>query len=85
MTDRNEEAFDDAKRSLEAADVTTRSDYNGVIPGEEYVLESGETVYVVDREVDRWRNVQLIIENEVGDRRKLRESQLIDRMKEAKL
>jgi len=84
MTDTTDEALNEAKRSLEANDVTTRSDYNGVMTGEEYLLKGGETVYVVDRKVDRWRNVQLIIETEVGDRRKLREGQFIDRMKKKK-
>ena len=84
MTDTTDEALNEAKRSLEANDVTTRSDYNGVMPGEKYLLKSGETVYVVDQKVDRWRNVQLIIETEVGDRRKLREGQFIDRMKKEK-
>jgi hypothetical protein len=81
----HDEALEQAKETLTAVDATMRSDYNGIMPGESIDLQNGETVYVVDRSVDRWRTVHLIIETDAGDREKLREGQLIDRMKEAEL
>ena len=84
MNDKShDEALERAKETLTAADATMRSDYHGIIPGESIDLQDGETVYVVDRSVDRWQTVHLIIETDTGDREKVRESQLIDDMKEA--
>jgi hypothetical protein len=76
----HDEALERAKEALTAADATMRSDYNGLIPEESIDLQNGETVYVVDRSVDRWQTVHLIIETDAGDREKLREGRLIDRM-----
>lgn len=80
----HDEALKKAKETLTAADATMRSDYNGLMPGNSIDLKSGETAYVVDRSVDRWHTVHLIVETDTGGREKLRESQLIRRMKEAK-
>ena len=81
----HDEALKQAKQTLTAADATMRSDYNGLTPGESIGLKNGETAYIVDRSVDRWHTVHLIVETDAGGREKLRESQLIRRMKEAEV